>query len=235
MNLSIKQPMKAMILAAGRGQRMRPLTDIIPKPLLTVAGKPLIVHQLEKLHQAGFYELVINLGYLGEQISSFLGDGRDFGVTLVYSQEPESALETGGGIFQALPLLGNAPFVVVNSDIWSDYPFAQLPADPLGLAHLVMVENPPQHAQGDFVLSDGWIRNEGERKLTFSGISVLRPELFAGCIPGRFPLGPLLCKAIAQTKVSGEHYPGVWQDIGTPERLAGLNVQFNSLRFKTNP
>jgi MurNAc alpha-1-phosphate uridylyltransferase len=217
--------MKAMILAAGRGQRMRPLTDTTPKPLLTVAGKPLIVHQLEKLRQAGFYELVINLGYLGKQISTFLGDGSDFGVTLVYSQEPKTALDTGGGIFQALPLLGTAPFVVVNSDIWSDYPFDQLSADPPGLAHLVMVENPPQHSQGDFVLSDGWVREVGDTKLTFSGISVLRPELFAGCMPGRFPLAPLLLKAIAQTKVSGEYYQGVWQDIGTPERLAELTMR----------
>jgi MurNAc alpha-1-phosphate uridylyltransferase len=233
MNLPNKQPMKAMILAAGRGQRMRPLTDTMPKPLLTVAGKPLIVHQLEKLRRAGFYELVINLGYLGEQISSFLGDGRDFGLTLMYSQEPESALETGGGIFQALPLLGKAPFLVVNSDIWSDYPFAQLPVDPLGLAHLVMVENPPQHAQGDFALANGWIRDTGEKKLTFSGISVLRPELFAGCMPGRFPLGSVLRKAIAQTKVSGEYYSGIWQDIGTPERLAKLNAWIGFTPCKT--
>ncbi len=216
--------MKAMILAAGRGQRMRPLTNTMPKPLLTVAGKPLILHQLEKLRQAGFRELVINLGYLGEQISNMLGDGRDFGVTLVYSQEPETALETGGGIFQALPLLGETPFLVVNSDIWSDYPYAQLPADPSGLAHLVMVESPPQHPQGDFVLSNGWIKAEGKKKLTFSGISVLRPELFAGCTAGRFPLAPLLRKAVTETKVSGEYYSGVWQDIGTPERLAELNV-----------
>lgn len=221
-----------MILAAGRGQRMRPLTDTMPKPLLTVAGKPLIIHQLEKLRQAGFRELVINLGYLGEQISNRLGDGRDFGVTLVYSQEPETALETGGGIFQALPLLGKAPFLVVNSDMWSDYPFAQLPADPPGLAHLVMVENPPQHPQGDFVLSGGWIKAEGEKKLTFSGISVLRPELFAGCMAGRFPLAPLLRKAIIKTKVSGEYYPGVWQDIGTPERLAQLTVQLDFTSFE---
>lgn len=220
--------MKAMILAAGRGQRMRPLTDTIPKPLLPVAGKPLIVHQLEKLRRAGFSELIINLGYRGEQIFDFLGDGRAFGVRLVYSREPQAALETGGGICQALPLLGKAPFLVVNSDIWSDYPFAQLPTDPPGLAHLVMVVNPPQNPLGDFVLSDGWIRELGEKKLTFSGISVLRPELFTGCMPGRFPLAPLLRKAIAQTKVSGEYYPGFWQDIGTPERLAELNNQKNS-------
>jgi MurNAc alpha-1-phosphate uridylyltransferase len=213
-----------MILAAGRGERMRPLTDHTPKPLLPVAGKPLIIHHLEALRAAGFTDLVINTGHLGEQLPAALDDGRQWGVRIAWSPEPPAALETGGGIFQALPLLGPKPFLVVNGDVWTDYPFTRLPKVPAGLAHLVLVDNPPQHATGDFVLAaDGMVVERGEPKLTFSGISILRPELFAGCAAGRFPLGPLLRRAMAAGQVSGEYYPGAWRDIGTPERLAELD------------
>ena len=214
-----------MILAAGRGERMRPLTDLIPKPLLAVAGRPLIEHRIQGLRAAGIRELIINVGYLGEQIQAQLGDGHRFGVRIRYSQEPPEALETGGGILQALPLLGNAPFIVTNADVWTDYPFHQLPEQPAGLAHLVLVDNPPQHPVGDFALSDkptGRIMNSGNLALTFSGISVIRPELFEHCRAGRFSMVPLLRKAAERGLVSGEHYHGQWQDIGTPQRLAEL-------------
>ncbi len=216
--------MKAMILAAGRGERMRPLTDHTPKPLLPVAGKPLIVHHLEALQAAGIHELVINTGHLGEQLPAALGDGRAWGVHILYSPEPPQALETGGGIFQALPLLGSEPFLVVNGDVWSDCPFARLPTAPAGLAHLVLVNNPPHHPNGDFALTtDGRVRESGQPQLTYSGISVLRPELFSDCAPGRFPLGPLLRRAMAAGQISGEHYVGGWRDIGAPQRLAELD------------
>jgi MurNAc alpha-1-phosphate uridylyltransferase len=220
--------MKVMLLAAGRGERMRPLTDAMPKPLLEVGGKALIVHHLEALRAAGLWDVIINLGYRGEQIRTTLGNGRRFGVHISYSWEPEKPLETGGGIFQVLPLLGPGPFAVVNSDIWSDYPFVRLPCDPVGLAHLVLVENPLYYPQGDFVLQEGRVRDVGESRLTFSGISVLRPELFAGCTSGRFPLAPLLRRAMAAGRVSGEHYTGVWQDVGTPERLYRLDQELRA-------
>ncbi|MDS4022108.1 MAG: nucleotidyltransferase family protein [Candidatus Competibacter sp.] len=216
--------MKAMILAAGRGERMRPLTDHTPKPLLPVAGRPLIVHHLEALRAAGIRELVINTGHLGERLPAALGDGGTWGMRIAWSREPPDALETGGGIFQALPLLGPEPFLVVNGDVWTDYPFARLPVTPAGLAHLVLVGNPPHHPQGDFALAaDGRLAESGGVRLTFSGISVLRPELFAGCAPGRFPLGPLLRRAIAAGRASGERHDGSWRDIGTPQRLAELD------------
>ncbi len=225
---------KAMILAAGRGERMRPLTDHTPKPLLPVAGRPLIVHHLEALRAAGIVEVVINTGHLGEQLPAALGDGQRWGMRIAWSPEPPEALETGGGIFQALPLLGQEPFIVVNSDIWTDFPltrWTQPPLMPAGLAHLVLVDNPPHHAQGDFaLLDDGRVAESGTPHWTFSGVSVLRPELFAGCEPGRFPLGPLLRQAIAAGKVSGEFYPGEWRDIGTPQRLAELNSVLSASR-----
>ena len=221
--------MKAMILAAGRGERMRPLTDHTPKPLLPVAGKPLIAHHLEALRAAGIGEIVINTGHLGEQLPAVLGDGQDWGIRIAWSPEPPEALETGGGIFQALPLLGSEPFLVVNGDVWTDYPFARLPTTPAGLAHLVLVSNPPHHPEGDFVLAtNGIVEESGRPKLTFSGISVLRPELFAGCAPGRFPLGPLLRRAMAAGRVSGERYSGGWRDIGTPQRLAELDRELGA-------
>ena len=220
--------MRAMILAAGRGERMRPLTDRTPKPLLEVGGQPLIVHHIRALATAGFRELVINLGHLGGQIEAALGNGRSFGVDIAYSPEPPGALETGGGIFNALSLLGPEPFVVINGDIWTDYRYDLLPRRPDGLAHLVMIDNPEQHPDGDFVLTEGRVQAEGSDRLTFSGVSVLDPVLFQHCEPGRFPLAPLLRQAICNGQVSGEYYPGRWYDIGTPERLARLDAELQS-------
>lgn len=215
--------MKAMILAAGRGERMRPLTDHTPKPLLRAAGRALIDYHILGLVQAGLCELVINHAHLGTQIEQALGDGARLGACIRYSAEGE-ALETGGGIFRALPLLGPEPFVVVNGDIWTDFPYGCLPAAPSGLAHLVLVDNPSHHPQGDFVLQkDGRVSDTGTPRLTFSGIGVYRPELFEGCRPGRFPLAPLLRAAMARGLVTGEHYRGDWVDVGTPQRLAELD------------
>jgi MurNAc alpha-1-phosphate uridylyltransferase len=215
--------MKAMILAAGRGERMRPLTDHTPKALLTAGGKRLIEYHIENLVRAGIHEIVINHAHLGEQIEQVLGDGGGYGVRIFYSPEGEQVLETGGGIFNALPLLGAGPFIVVNADVWTDYLFAQLPADPEGLAHLVLIANPPHHLHGDFALRGGYVLSDDEEKLTFSGIGVYRPELFAECKPGKFPLAPLLRQAMEKRQVTGEHYRGTWFDIGTPERLQQLD------------
>lgn len=217
--------MKAMILAAGRGERMRPLTDRIPKPLLQVAGRSLIEYHLYGLAAAGFEEVIINHAHLGQQIEQYLGDGSRYGLQLRYSHE-ESPLETGGGIYRALPLLGDEPFLVVNGDIWCDYPFARLPGMEVAGAgaHLVLVDNPTHHPNGDFVLRDGRVMAEGSEKLTFSGIGVYHPALFDSCEGGAFPLAPLLKAAMASGKVSGEHYAGRWVDIGTPERLEQLEL-----------
>lgn len=212
--------MKAMLLAAGRGERMRPLTDHTPKPLLRVGEHTLIGRHIEALAHAGFHELVINHAHLGIQLLDALGDGSKFGVHIVYSAEPPGALETGGGIFNALPLLGDGPFAVINADIWTDFDFANLPQQPEGLAHLVLVDNPEHHPQGDFALQDGRVHADGIPRLTFSGIGVYRRSLFDGSPEGPFPLAPLLRRAMAAGLVSGEHYAGVWYDIGTPERLA---------------
>jgi MurNAc alpha-1-phosphate uridylyltransferase len=214
--------MKAMILAAGRGERMRPLTDHTPKPLLTVAGQPLIGHQIQRLARAGFVDIVINHAHLGGQIEETLGDGQQFGVRLHYSPEPAGALETGGGIFRALALLGPAPFLVINGDVWTDYDYADLPTELEGLAHLVLVNNPAHHPAGDFSLQNHKVRNKGEPRFTFSGIGVYTAALFAECQPGSFPLAPLLRAAAEQGLVSGEHYLGRWMDVGTPERLQQL-------------
>jgi MurNAc alpha-1-phosphate uridylyltransferase len=222
--------MKAMILAAGRGERMRPLTDHTPKPLLQVGGKPLIVWHIERLARAGFRELVINHAHLGRQIESALGDGSRFGVSIAYSDESE-ALETAGGIAQALSLLGEEPFLVVNGDVYTDYDFSRLIAQPMGgvVAHLVLVDNPPQHAQGDFYLKDGRLVERGASRLTFSGIGVYRPELFASVIAGsKAKLAPLLHAAIAQQRATAEHYRGDWVDVGTPERLQALDRKLSS-------
>lgn len=230
--------MKAMILAAGRGERMRPLTDHTPKPLLPVGGKPLIVWHIERLARAGITDIVINHAHLGEQIESALGDGSQFGVTLHYSAE-DSALETAGGIAYALPLLGEQPFAVINGDIWCDYDFAQLPqyatalATGDDLAHLVLVTNPPQHLNGDFFLSEQRLKSSGSTadKFTFSGIGVYKPALFAAIARGsKAPLAPILRAQISQEKVSGEHYAGNWIDVGTPQRLQELDQQLRSLR-----
>jgi len=220
--------LKVMILAAGRGERMRPLSDTVPKPLLEAGGKPLIVHLIEGLARHGLRDLVINHSHLGEKISAYLGDGGRYGVRVAYSHEEGGGLETGGGIFKALPLIDTDPFVVINGDIWTDYPFDRLPARLDGLAHLVLVDNPPQHPQGDFALREGKLFAEGAPRLTFSGIGVYARALFADCRPGKFPLAPLLRTAIAQGQVSGEHYTGRWRDVGTPQRLADLDRELRN-------
>lgn len=213
-----------MILAAGRGERMRPLTDRVPKPLLAVGGQSLIEYHIHGLAAAGIDTIIVNLSYRGDQISDALGNGSRYGVSLLYSDEGEPPLETGGGIYRALPLLGSDPFVVVNGDIWTRYPYASLPQQPDGLAHLVLVDNPDHHPDGDFFLRDGRVYSEGEgERLTFSGIGVYRPELFEGCSDGPFPLAPLLRQAMAAAEVTGEHFSGEWLDIGTPQRLAELD------------
>ena len=217
--------MIAMILAAGRGERMRPLTDLTPKPLLEAGGKPLIQYHIEALRDAGCNELVINHAHLGEQLVARLGDGAAFGVHIDYSAEPPGALETGGGIRHALPLLGDEPFLVVNGDIWTDYPYQQLLQEPAGLAHLVLVDNPPHNPQGDFQLEADRVVAEGAQRLTFSGIGVYRPVLFADQPDAAFPLAPLLRDAMQAGQVSGEHYRGQWMDIGSPSRLAQLDRQ----------
>lgn len=211
-----------MILAAGRGKRMRPLTDRVPKPLLPVAGRPLIQWHLESLAASGFREVVINHAWLGEQIPRALGDGSRWGLRICYSPEGETGLETGGGIHRALPLLGPSPFLVINGDIWTDLDLRTLPAEPDGLAHLVLVSNPPHHPGGDFGLRDGRVVSEGPR-YTFSGVGVYRPALFADCRPGVFPLAPLLWQALADGQLGGQYHPGRWCDAGTPERLESLD------------
>jgi len=212
-----------MILAAGRGERMRPLTDEIPKPLLPVGGRPLIVWQIERLARAGIRDLVINHAHLGQMIERALGDGAAWGVRIRYSAEGEGrALETGGGIYHALPMLGERPFLVVNGDVWSDIDLAGLELAERDLAQLVMVDNPPHHPAGDFHLADGRLHAEGEPRLTFSGIGVYRRELFADCQAGAFPLAPLLRAAMHSGRVGGEHHTGQWIDVGTPQRLAEI-------------
>jgi MurNAc alpha-1-phosphate uridylyltransferase len=213
-----------MILAAGRGERMRPLTNTTPKPLLQVGGQALIEYHIAALREAGIDEIVINHAWLGEQIMQYLGDGSQYGVQIQYSDESAGVLETAGGIIKALPLLGDAPFVVVNGDIFTDYSYARLPQQPDSLAHLVMVDNPPQHPEGDFVLNEGRLLAEGAPRLTYSGIGVYDPQLFSGCQPGVLPLAPILRTAMARGEISGEHFTGQWLDIGTPERLAELDA-----------
>ena len=217
-----------MILAAGRGERMRPLTDRLPKAMIEAGGRPLIVHLIERLAGAGFADLVINVSHMGETIERGLGDGARLGVRIAYSREA-TALETGGGIAYALPLLGDGPFVAVNCDVYSDFDFARLRtaadflSDRNGAAHLVLVDNPAHHLAGDFCLGAGQITTEGENRLTFSGIGVYAPALFAGVERGtRCQLAALLRPAIARGEVGGEHYRGLWMDVGTPLRLAML-------------
>lgn len=218
-----------MILAAGRGERMRPLTDHTPKPLLPVAGKPLIVWHLERLARAGVRDIVINHAHLGDQIEALLGDGAAWGLRIQYSAEPHGALETAGGIANALPLLGNDPFLVVNGDIFCDWDFAQAGAIGINMAHLVLVDNPPHHPGGDFTLAAGKV-GAGETAsstpcLTFSGIGIYHPALFAGLSRGQpAKLAPLLRSAIAAGQISGAHHTGRWVDVGTPERLAALDT-----------
>ena len=221
--------MKAMILAAGHGTRMRPLTDHTPKPLLPAGGKPLIVWHIEKLARAGFRDIVINLAWLGWKIPEALGDGSRWNVNLHYSDEQqEGALETAGGIIKALPLLGNEPFLVVNGDVWCDYPCLPFHLAEHDLAHLVLVANPAHHPQGDFGLNQGRVSSSDEPRYTFSGIGYYRPELFTGLPQGKHPLAPLLRQAMQSHQVSGEYFAGDWRDIGTPERLAELDHDLSS-------
>ncbi|MGQ7261500.1 N-acetylmuramate alpha-1-phosphate uridylyltransferase MurU [Vreelandella sp. V005] len=221
--------MKAMILAAGLGNRMRPLTDHCPKPLLPVAGKPLIVHHLERLRTAGIHEVVINVSYRAEQIMEALGNGDTFGLRIDWSRET-TPLETGGGIQQALPLLGEAPFLLINGDVWCEaLPSAQaLQGD--DLAHLMLVNNPTHHPDGDFGLRAGRVHQSSATRLTFAGISVIHPALLAEQPQGAFALAPLLRSAIDNQRVSGEHYAGHWVDVGTPGRLAELESQLHRRR-----
>lgn len=217
--------MRAIILAAGKGERMRPLTLHTPKPLIPVAGVPLIEYHLRALARAGFTEVVINHAWLGEKIEAHVGDGERFALQVTYSRESQP-LETGGGIYQALKYLGDQPFAVINGDIWTDYDFAALRRPLQGLAHLVLLDNPEHHPEGDFLLEQGQVQlpSTSLNTLTYSGIAVLHPQLFADCAAGAFKLAPLLRHAARQGRVSGEHFSGHWIDVGTPERLAAAEV-----------
>lgn len=208
-----------MILAAGRGERLRPMTDKIPKPLIHVAGKPLIEHHLDRLKAAGYEEIVVNLSHLGDLIQERLGDGRRLGVRIEYSREGEQPLETAGGIIHALPLLGEEPFLVINGDIWCDHPLAFAELAQGKQAHLVLVDNPPHHPAGDFFYENGKIFTRGDPLLTFGGIGVYHPTLFKDHPAGKSPLAPILRTAIDDDLVSAEHFTGKWFDIGTAERL----------------
>ena len=232
--------MKALVLAAGLGERMRPLTNATPKPLLVAGGKPLIAWHLEKLAALGVHDVVINTSWLAGQFPQRLGDGSLWGLRLHYSYEGGKPLETGGGTWNALTLLGDAPFIAVNGDIWTDYDFARLPHAPDGDAHLVLVDNPPQHPHGDFALQDdGHVASDGAARLTFAGIGIYRRALFddwrdiignasgADEVPPRFKLAPLLRAAMARSAVSGEHHRGRWTDVGTPARLAQLDAELS--------
>ncbi len=213
-----------MILAAGRGERLRPLTDDLPKSLVEVRGVSLLERHLEALRAAGVENVVINLGWLGSRILERIGSGERYGLNVIYSQEGDNILETGGGIHRALPMLGSDPFLVVNADIFTDMPLAEIELGASDLAHLVLVPTADDKADGDFALVDGRIRNTGDTRYTFSGVSVYRPEFFAGCAPGRFSVVPMLRAAADDDRVSGSVYAGVWRDVGTPQRLAELNA-----------
>lgn len=212
-----------MILAAGRGERMRPLTDVTPKPLLQVHGRSLIERHVIALARAGIDSLVVNVCWLGTQIRDALGDGSRYGVAIRYSEEHPQALETAGGIFRALPWLAPGPFAVVNGDVFSDYPLERLRIGAGCNAHLVLVDNPPHHPLGDFGLDGAHVVANAARRHTFAGIAVYRPDLFEGCSEGAFPLKPLLLRSIAAGRCEGEHFTGAWEDVGTPARLEALN------------
>jgi MurNAc alpha-1-phosphate uridylyltransferase len=215
--------MRAMVLAAGRGQRMQPLTDAMPKPLLQVNEQPLLDFHLHALARAGVRDIVINVAWLQQQIREHVGAGATYGLQVHYSDEGDTALETGGGIFRALPWLGDAPFWIVNGDIHVDFDFEPPALQPETLAHLYLTPNPAHNPAGDFSLEGSSVVNTGPAMLTYTGIAVLRPELFAGCVEGVFPLAPLLRGAAAAGNVAGELLPGSWCDVGTPERLAELD------------
>ena len=222
--------MKAMILAAGRGERLRPLTDRMPKALVDAGGKPLLAWHLERLQRAGIREVVINVSHLASQITERFANGAEYGLAVRWSHEPQ-ALETAGGIAQALALLGAAPFLLVNADIWCDYEFSELRNHKLGsyLAHLVLVPNPPHHLKGDFSLDGATVGGGPAPRYTYAGIAVLSPAIVTGIRPGdKAPLGPVLIAAAARGEVTGELHQGVWRDIGTVERLAALQAMLGS-------
>jgi len=215
--------MKAMILAAGRGERLRPLTDNIPKPLVAVAGRPIIEYTIQALEEAGFKDLIVNLAHLGNKIEMVLQDGSRFSVNISYSREGPVGLETGGGIFHALPLLGNDPFTVVNGDIFCDFPLQTLIKKPPRLAHIILVPNPKHNPSGDFSITDnGTVYVGGNQNYTFAGIGSYQPKLFEGCKEGTYPLAPILRQAMERGDVSGEIYQGLWTDLGTLERINAL-------------
>ena len=215
--------MQAMILAAGKGERMMPLSLHTPKPLLQVGGKPLLQYHIESLVAASVDKIVINTGRLGEKIQAWFRDGDSFGVHIHYSHEGDEPLGTGGGIRKALPLLGDAPFILVNGDIWTEFDYRNLPAHPGGLAHLIMVDNPPHNSGGDFALKDGLLSTAGQTLHTYSGIGVYDPQIFSGTDSRLFSLVPLLKQAMLNQQVSGQYFKGKWFDIGTPERLIQLD------------
>ena len=220
-----------MLLAAGRGERLRPITDTLPKPLVPIAGKPLIAYHLEALARARIREVVINLSWLGEKIRTALGDGGRYGVSIAYSEEGPTPLETGGGIHRALTLLGTGPFLVVNSDVWTDMDFSRLPPPDEGAdARLVLAPNPAHHPRGDFGLEGDFVVASEVERFTYTGIGMFRPELFDGCVPGKFPLLPLLQRAIAARRLRGEVFRGEWLDIGSPQRLAQLDARERAAR-----
>lgn len=222
--------MKAMVMAAGRGERLRPLTDTVPKPLAPVAGKPLILYHLEALAKAGIQDVVINLSWLGDRIKAALGDGHDYGVRIHYSEEGPVPLETAGGIFNALPWLGPGPFLVVNGDVWTDIDFGRLALDDAADALIVLVPNPAHNPRGDFALDGGAVleRDSVRQSYTYSGVGIYRPEFFSGCAPGKFPLLPLLQRAIAARRLHGQLHQGEWFDIGSIERLRELDNRVRS-------
>jgi MurNAc alpha-1-phosphate uridylyltransferase len=219
-----------MILAAGRGERMRPLTDRTPKPLLTAGGKPLVRYHIEKLAAAGFERIVINLAWKGSMLREAVGDGSSYGVAIEYSDEGEHALETGGGIFRALPRLGPAPFLVVSGDIWSDFDYASVLSRPApgDVAHFVLAPNPDFHERGDFGLSGERLLEDASERYTYANIGVFDPEFFAGARDGRFPLGPLMFEWIRRGRVSGELYRGRWRNVGTPAQLQQLDEEIRA-------
>lgn len=232
--------MKALVFAAGRGERMRPLTDATPKPLLRAGGKPLVAWHLERLAAIGVRDVVVNTSWLAAQFPATLGDGAQWGLRIRYSFEGDAPLETGGGMLNALPLLGgDEPFLLVNGDVWADFDFAKLPRDPAGLAHLVMVDPPAQAPRGDFALdAQGLLHADGPRPLTYSGIGIYRPKVLDGwrdivaAAPGtsdkpKFPLAPILRAHMGEGAISGEHHRGRWTDVGTPERLAQLDAELS--------
>ena len=216
--------MICMILAAGKGERLRPLTESVPKALVEVRGETLLERHLRAVRRAGIDTVVINLGWLGEQIVDRVGSGGAYGLNVIYSPEGDNILETGGGIHRALPMLGDAPFLVINADIYTDMPMPEASLPPNDLGRLVLVPTPSYRERGDFALDGDRIANDGNALLTFSGVAIYRPEFFAACTPGRFPLAPMLRDAAEEGRLGGARYDGFWRDVGTPERLNELNA-----------